>query len=627
MDPQQIAGHQFRRVFRTRKIGSSNGKSLDMAFSSEESYDRGNYIEILDHSETAVRMERLNSGAALLVNHTESDQVGVVESARIDPDRIGRAAVRFGQSPRAQEIYQDVVDGIRPNVSVGYIVHFAQQVGADENGTPIIQVTDWEPIELTIAAIPADSTVGFGRSLTNGDLQMNENKDEIENETGTLTRSQRKGLTRAQEIERTRIADLRAVASQYKKYGADEIVESFVRLGKSVDDFQSAIMDKMTTGHSDAREGLITDYPEQRGVAHSGAGSWASNYGSYVQDSRGQQLPMLSRSQSVKSVMGHGVSPEYRNLDLGKFIKGAITGNWRHAELEQRAMSEGTLGAGGFMVPTPLAAELIDMSRNISVLMDAGARTVLFDSQSLKIARVITDPVAGWKAENASITKSDMAVDSVVLTARTLTALVPVSLELLEDAPNASTAITDALAAGLALELDRAGLLGSGAGSEPTGVFNAPGVQSISMGTNGLALTNFSQLSQAVQKVWESNSTPTAAIYAPRTAGVLDRLVDSTGQPMLPPPSFQTLKRLVSNQVPVNQVQGTSGAVASCAFVGDFTKMLVGLRTNLTIQISNEGGDASGGAFSNLQYWIRAHLRADIALARPNQFVKVVGIL
>ena len=96
---------------------------------------------------------------------------------------------------------------------------------------------------------------------------------------------------------------------------------------------------------------------------------------------------------------------------------------------------------------------------------------------------------------------------------------------------------------------------------------------------------------------------------------------------MLPPPSFQTLKRLVSNQVPVNQVQGTSGAVASCAFVGDFTKMLVGLRTNLTIQISNEGGDASGGAFSNLQYWIRAHLRADIALARPNQFVKVVGIL
>ena len=198
---------------------------------------------------------------------------------------------------------------------------------------------------------------------------------------------------------------------------------------------------------------------------------------------------------------------------------------------------------------------------------------------------------------------------------------------MLEDAPNASTAITDALAAGSALELDRAGLLGSGAGSEPTGIFNAVGVQSISMGTNGAALTNFSQLSQAVQKVWEANSTPTAAIYAPRTAGVLDRLADTTGQPMVPPPSFQTLKRLVSNQVPVTQVQGTSGAVASCAFVGDFSKLIVGMRTNLTIQISSEAGDASGSAFSNLQYWIRAHLRADIALTRPNQFVKVIGIL
>ena len=627
MDPQQIAGHQFRRVFRTRKIGSSNGKSLDMAFSSEEPYDRGGYIEILDHSDTAVRMERLNSGAALLVNHTESDQVGVVESARIDPDRIGRASVRFGQSPRAQEIYQDVTDGIRPNVSVGYIVHFAQQAGADENGTPIIQVTDWEPIELTIAAIPADSTVGFGRSLNNGDLQMNGIEDAIKNETGTLTRSQRKGLTRAQEIESTRIADLRVVASLYAKHGANEIVESFVRSGESVDDFQRALMVKITTGHSDAREGLVADYPEQRGATPIRSGSWASDYGSYVQDPRGYQLPLLARNQSVREHMGRSGSSEYQNLNLGKFIKGAITGNWRNAELEQRAMSEGVLGAGGYMVPTPLAAELIDLSRNLSVLLEAGARTVLFDSQSLKIARVITDPVAAWKAENAAITKSDMAVDSVVLTARTLTALVPVSLELLEDAPNASAAITEALAAGLALELDRAGLLGSGAGSEPMGIFNAAGVQSISMGTNGAALTNFSQLSQAVQKVWEANSTPTAAIYAPRTAGVLDRLADTTGQPMVPPPSFQELKRLVSNQVPVTQVQGTSGAVASCAFVGDFSKLIVGMRTNLTIQISSEAGDASGSAFSSLQYWIRAHLRADIALTRPNQFVKVVGIL
>ena len=67
--------------------------------------------------------------------------------------------------------------------------------------------------------------------------------------------------------------------------------------------------------------------------------------------------------------------------------------------------------------------------------------------------------------------------------------------------------------------------------------------------------------------------------------------------------------------------------MASCAFVGDFSKLIVGMRTNLTIQISSEAGDASGSAFSSLQYWIRAHLRADIALTRPNQFVKVVGIL
>ncbi len=104
----------------------------------------------------------------------------------------------------------------------------------------------------------------------------------------------------------------------------------------------------------------------------------------------------------------------------------------------------------------------------------------------------------------------------------------------MEDAPNASAAIRDALAAGLALELDRAGLLGSGAGSEPTGIFNAAGVQSIYMGTTGAALTNFSQLSQAVQKVGEANSTPPCcdlrATYRRRTRSLRrhNRATDGT---------------------------------------------------------------------------------------------------
>ena len=44
---------------------------------------------------SSVRLDRLNGGAAVLVEHDRRDQVGVVENARIDSDKKGRATIRF----------------------------------------------------------------------------------------------------------------------------------------------------------------------------------------------------------------------------------------------------------------------------------------------------------------------------------------------------------------------------------------------------------------------------------------------------------------------------------------------------------------------------------------------------
>ena len=63
-----------------------------------------------------------------------------------------------------EEIMQDVIDGIRRNVSVGYMVHAMQLESSDETGDTY-RITDWEPIEISLASVPADTTVGIGRSL------------------------------------------------------------------------------------------------------------------------------------------------------------------------------------------------------------------------------------------------------------------------------------------------------------------------------------------------------------------------------------------------------------------------------------------------------------------------------
>src|SRR5690606_9072114 len=182
---------------------------------------------------------------------------------------------------------------------------------------------------------------------------------------------------------------------------------------------------------------------------------------------------------------------------------------------------------------------------------------------------------------------------AVKLRARTLMGIVKLSIELLEDAPNVDSVVERALAAALALEMDRAALRGSGQGEEPRGVRFTEGVQLVPV--NG-ALTSFDPFSEAVERIARVNG-PTdglAAIYSPRTWGQLDRLKDNEGRALAPPRSFEQLRRLVTNQVPENLGDGEDETEI---FVADFRQLLWGVRTGLRIEVSREAADSDSSAF------------------------------
>uniref|UniRef100_UPI002468A23E HK97 family phage prohead protease n=1 Tax=Chromohalobacter sp. 48-RD10 TaxID=2994063 RepID=UPI002468A23E len=162
---RQMKAEGLRRdmvVGEVRSIDHEN-RTVELAFSSETEVERWFGIEVLDHSSSAMRTERLADGGAVLVNHDWDDHVGVVESVTVGDDRRGRAKVRFGKGARASEVWQDVVDGIRRHVSVGYSI---LKVEVEERaGMPdMVRVTDWEPHEISIVSVPADMSVGVGRS-------------------------------------------------------------------------------------------------------------------------------------------------------------------------------------------------------------------------------------------------------------------------------------------------------------------------------------------------------------------------------------------------------------------------------------------------------------------------------
>lgn len=119
------------------------------------------FFERLSLDDKHIRMQRLNSGAPLLDSHsayTLASQIGVVERASVDGKK-GLATVRFPKAEddeAADRIYRKVRDKIIRNVSVGYRVHKFEEVG-QKNGIPVRLATDWEPYEISMVPMGADS--------------------------------------------------------------------------------------------------------------------------------------------------------------------------------------------------------------------------------------------------------------------------------------------------------------------------------------------------------------------------------------------------------------------------------------------------------------------------------------
>lgn len=333
----------------------------------------------------------------------------------------------------------------------------------------------------------------------------------------------------------------------------------------------------------------------------------------------GKAVPVLSRDERMADL------PEYRDaasgahIGFGEFICGMV-GVGKPSESVRNTLSEGTDSAGGFTVPTALMAQLIDKLRAKTVLIRAGAMTVPLDTQKTSIARLASDPVAAWRSENAAVGGSDPTFEKITFTAQSLACLVKVSRELLEDSINLEQALFNAFAQAMALELDRVGMFGSGTPPEPQGFFGAS-INSVSMGANGGQLTSYAKVLDAIYELELDNAGPASALLMhPRTWRTIQGFVDTTGQPLLPPPALKDLAQLTTTAIPITQTQGTSGAVCSSVLSGDFTQLLFGIRSGLRIELLKER------FADNLQYGFLVHLRADVQRAHDEAFVKLIGI-
>lgn len=150
--------------------GEGNERKFILSFSSEEPYNRGWCIEILDHSPGAVNLTRLNEIGVLLFNHKRDNVLGKINRAWIEGSR-GYAEIEFDTDDAAEVIYQKVRSGTLKGVSVGYLIESIEEVrpgGTSADGRfsgPCDVARKWAPYEISIVSVPADPTVGVGREF------------------------------------------------------------------------------------------------------------------------------------------------------------------------------------------------------------------------------------------------------------------------------------------------------------------------------------------------------------------------------------------------------------------------------------------------------------------------------
>jgi HK97 family phage major capsid protein len=306
------------------------------------------------------------------------------------------------------------------------------------------------------------------------------------------------------------------------------------------------------------------------------------------------------------------VTDQDESISLRKLLKGAVTGEWRGADVERRALAEGTLSTGGYMLPSLVSSRILDLARNKARVLQAGASIIPMSERTLLVPKWATDQTAAWHTENAAITPSDPSLGSVTLTAHTLASIVVVSRELIEDTGvNFDDQLQLAFAQRFGLVLDLAALYGSGSDPEPRGVKNTAAVVKTPMATNGAAPPNYDFVVDAVGRLADGNEEANAIIYSPRTARELAKLKDTTNQPMEAPEYVGALPRYETNQIG-NAFTVGSGTTTSDMFVADWSQLLVGIRTSLQIQVLDQRYSDFG------QIGFLAWFRGDVAVGRAD---------
>ena len=584
------------------------------SFSSEMPVDRAMGDEVLDHSDNAVRLDRLNDGAPLLFNHDMNQLVGVVERAYVK-DKRGYAEARYSSSAFAQQIKKDVRNGIIRNVSVGYrIIRMGDH---SKKRSDEYRVAEWEPLELSLVTIPADPTVGVGRSLVDNEPSITTHMEEPMDYQPSLQLHES-----AIADERTRIRTITALGS---KFSRPELADQLIDSGKTVEEARAAFLD-------------------------------------VLQASGQVERPVQNDSSSIDLN-----KREQRDYSVVRAIRACVNNSWNEAGLEREVsdtlakqigretqgffiphnipistrttQTVGSYSTGGALVAENLLpASFIDLLRNTAIITQLGPTVLTGLTGNVSIPRQKSASTMYWVAEDAAVTQSGTTYDNMTLMPKQAGVLSRITrLAMQQTSPDIEQLVRNDIAQQLALGIDLAVINGSGSNGQPLGILQttlASSAQTITLTSNTFA--NLDKLIDMETQVDILNALNGSLYYLTNarvigflktlkasSTGAADRLplwtnnlLDPAGRGILPAINGYPIVR--SNQVP-----NAFGGVANrnCIIFGNFADVVMAMWGGTEILPNPYGTGYAAGSID-----LRIMQTFDCGIRRPESFSRIIDL-
>ena len=535
-------------------------RTVRVGVSSEEPVERSFGMEVLGHSPEDINMEFINSGRApLLLDHDMEKQIGVIEEFKLDETaKRTTAVVRLGKSALAREVFEDIKDNIRMNISVGYRIDKLNRMGKDDE---TYYKASWTPMEVSSVSIPADQSrlVGVGRSKdkqnTNIEVKLmeNEKKQDINlDEVRTQTIDEAKAEFKRNSKE---IIDLAA------RHNKRDLADKAIADGISVEEFRGVLLENISND-------TPLETPSEIGMTKEEVRKF-----SLVKAIRALANPSDRRAQEEAAFefeCSEAAAREHGKTAQGVMLPTDVLRNWKR---DLNTSNDSTLIAEDYR-----GGDFIDVLRNASSVMQAGATMLRGLQGNVVIPKKTAGASAGWIAtEGGDSSESEFTTGSVTMSPKVIGAHTDVTRLLLQQSSlDVENLIRDDLTQSIATAIDLGALAGSGSSGQPTGIANTSGINTT---TFAAANPTWSEIVAMESAVANDNALMGSLSYICRPAdyGTLKTTEKATGTAQFvvsPDGNMNGYNVVRSNQV-------TSGDF----YFGNFADLLIGMYGGLDITV------------------------------------------